>query len=156
MRRAFSVAVYARHAARVLVIEHRRLNTWLPIGGEIESGEPPPEAARREPLEEPGREGTFRPLADPLDGVPAGLIREDLVTIVNKKARALDLPVYAVFCQAQLHLTEIFAPASVARVYVNFPDPWFKRRHHVRRMVDAVLAAQIARVVRPGSELFVQ
>ena len=74
MRRAFSVAVYARKGERVLVIEHRRLKTWLPIGGELEVGETPLEAARRELREETGLEGSFRPLADALDGVPVGLI----------------------------------------------------------------------------------
>ena len=73
-RRAFSVAVYARRGERVLVIEHKRLQTWLPIGGELEAGETPLEAARRELREETGLEGAFRPLADALDGVPAGLI----------------------------------------------------------------------------------
>jgi 8-oxo-dGTP diphosphatase len=73
-RRAFSVAIYARQGERVLVIEHRRLQTWLPIGGEIELGETPLEAARRELREETGMAGEFRPLAGALDGVPPGLI----------------------------------------------------------------------------------
>jgi 8-oxo-dGTP diphosphatase len=73
-RRAFSVAVYARRGARVLVIEHRRLRTWLPIGGELEPGETPLEAARRELQEETGLVGSFRSLAGALDGVPPGLL----------------------------------------------------------------------------------
>src|SRR5205807_3750188 len=73
-RRAFSVAVYARRGDRVLVIEHRRLATWLPIGGELEPGETPLEAARRELREETGLEGAFATLADALDGVPPGLL----------------------------------------------------------------------------------
>jgi 8-oxo-dGTP pyrophosphatase MutT (NUDIX family) len=73
-RRAFSVAVYARRGDRVLVIEHRRLRTWLPIGGELEPGETPLEAAQRELREETGLAGRFRPLAGALDGVPPGLL----------------------------------------------------------------------------------
>lgn len=73
-RRAFSVAVYARRGDRVLVIEHRRLKTWLPIGGEIEPGETPLEAAVRELREETGMAGRFHPLEGALDGVPRGLI----------------------------------------------------------------------------------
>ncbi len=73
-RRAFSVAVYARRGDRVLVIEHRRLATWLPIGGELEPGETPLEAARRELREETGLEGRFHPLVGALDGVPPGLL----------------------------------------------------------------------------------
>ena len=83
-------------------------------------------------------------------------IREDLVKQVNRRARTLAVPVHAVFCQAQLHMTEIFPAGSVERVYVNFPDPWFKRRHHDRRMVDEALAAGIASVARSGAEIFVQ
>jgi len=73
-RRAFSVAIYARRGDRVLVIEHRRLKTWLPIGGELEPGETPAEAAVRELREETGLAGRWAPLAGALDGVPAGLI----------------------------------------------------------------------------------
>jgi tRNA (guanine-N7-)-methyltransferase len=83
-------------------------------------------------------------------------IREDLVKLVNKRARSLGVPVHAVFCQAQLHMTEIMPAGSVDRVYVNFPDPWFKRRHHGRRMVDAALASGIATVARSGADVFVQ
>jgi tRNA (guanine-N7-)-methyltransferase len=83
-------------------------------------------------------------------------IREELVKQVNKRARALAVPVHAVFCQAQLHMTELFPSGSVERVYVNFPDPWFKRRHHGRRMVDEALAEGIATVARSGAEVFVQ
>lgn len=72
-RRTFSVAIFARHASRILLIRHRRLGTWLPVGGELEPGETPLEAARRELLEETGLHGHFVEL-DRVDGCPAGLI----------------------------------------------------------------------------------
>jgi tRNA (guanine-N7-)-methyltransferase len=83
-------------------------------------------------------------------------IREDLVLLVNRRARRLGAPVHAVFCQAQMHVPEIFPAGAVERVYVNFPDPWFKRKHHDRRMVDPALAEGIAYMARSGAELFVQ
>lgn len=73
VRRAFSVAVFARNAGRVLLVHHKRLGTWLPVGGEIEPGETPLEAASRELLEETGLVGLFSGSYG-VDGTPAGLI----------------------------------------------------------------------------------
>jgi tRNA (guanine-N7-)-methyltransferase len=43
--------------------------------------------------------------------------------------------------------------ASIGRVFVLFPDPWPKRRHVKRRLVNPEFLAQLARVMRPGAEL---
>jgi len=39
------------------------------------------------------------------------------------------------------------------RVFILFPDPWPKKRHVKRRLVNRALADQLARVMRPGAEL---
>jgi 8-oxo-dGTP diphosphatase len=55
-RRAFSSSVFCVHNDHVLLIRHKLLGLWLPLGGEIEAGETPQEAARREACEEAGYE----------------------------------------------------------------------------------------------------
>ncbi len=47
-------------------------------------------------------------------------------------------------------------PASVARVFMCFPDPWWKKRHLKRSLVGDALLDAIARVLVPGGEFFVQ
>ncbi len=72
-RRAFSVAIFCRHGGEILLVRHKRLGTWLPVGGEIEPGETPLEAARRELREETGLQGQF-PAGLGVEGSPPGLI----------------------------------------------------------------------------------
>lgn len=43
--------------------------------------------------------------------------------------------------------------ASLARVYLFYPDPWPKRRHRKRRFVSQENLDRLARVMRPGAEL---
>ncbi len=50
-------------------------------------------------------------------------------------------------------LIDRLAPASIARVFVLFPDPWPKTRHHKRRFVSAPVLARLAAVMRDGAEL---
>ena len=42
---------------------------------------------------------------------------------------------------------------SLARVFILFPDPWPKARHHKRRLVQPDTVAELARVLRPGGRL---
>ena len=43
--------------------------------------------------------------------------------------------------------------ASLDRVFILFPDPWPKKRHVKRRLVNRGLFDHLARVMRPGGEL---
>ncbi len=45
---------------------------------------------------------------------------------------------------------------SVARIFVNFPDPWWKARHEKRLVLGEGLAAHAARLLADGGEIFVQ
>ena len=46
--------------------------------------------------------------------------------------------------------------ASLTRVYIHFPDPWWKKRHEKRLVVSATLLPDVVRALVPGGELFVQ
>jgi tRNA (guanine-N7-)-methyltransferase len=43
--------------------------------------------------------------------------------------------------------------ASVTRVFILFPDPWPKARHHKRRLIQPDTLADLARVLAPGGTL---
>lgn len=44
-------------------------------------------------------------------------------------------------------------PASLDRVFMLFPDPWPKARHHKRRLIQPGFLDELARVMAPGAEL---
>jgi len=50
-------------------------------------------------------------------------------------------------------LLEAFAPASIDRVFILFPDPWPKRRQQKRRLVQPDFMAELARILVPGGRL---
>jgi tRNA (guanine-N7-)-methyltransferase len=43
--------------------------------------------------------------------------------------------------------------SSIGRVFILFPDPWPKTRHHKRRFVQTDLLTALARIMKPGAEL---
>jgi len=52
----FTVAIFVVHDGKVLLIHHRKLDKWLPLGGHVELDEDPEQAALREAKEESGLE----------------------------------------------------------------------------------------------------
>ncbi len=50
----FTVSVFIVHDGKVLLVNHKKLGKWLPVGGHIEIGEDPEQAAHREVAEECG------------------------------------------------------------------------------------------------------
>lgn len=53
-------------------------------------------------------------------------------------------------------LDRLFQPGSVSRFFINFPDPWFKRRTRNRRWITDEAVAHLVRALRPGGEIFFQ
>jgi tRNA (guanine-N7-)-methyltransferase len=83
-------------------------------------------------------------------------IRRELVAQANRHGRQAGLAqVQSVFANISVDLPRLFAPASVARFFVNFPDPWWKQRQRKRRVVNEELVAQLLLLLAPGGEIHV-
>jgi tRNA (guanine-N7-)-methyltransferase len=55
--------------------------------------------------------------------------------------------------RAEQAVREALPDASVACFWINFPDPWPKKRHARRRLIQPELAALLARKLVPGGAL---
>ena len=50
-------------------------------------------------------------------------------------------------------LLAVLPDGVLARIFILFPDPWPKARHHKRRLIQAETVAELARVLQPGGRL---
>jgi tRNA (guanine-N7-)-methyltransferase len=64
-----------------------------------------------------------------------------------------DLANIRVFPDDARLLLDCLAPASIGRMFILFPDPWPKQRHHKRRLVAPATLDRLAGVMQPGAEL---
>lgn len=87
-------------------------------------------------------------------------IREPLVDEANRLAKDAGLDnLHYVFCNAMLWLNRLLddMPHGVLRaVTIQFPDPWFKKKHAKRRMVNTELVDTVSRHLPHGGRVFIQ
>ena len=94
---------------------------------------------------------------DPAGSYVGVEIREAFVDDVNMRAAEEGLPnLRALFAHINIDLPRLFAGHRIGRFFINFPDPWFKRAHHNRRIVNPELAEQLVTLLVPGGEVFFQ
>lgn len=62
----------------------------------------------------------------------------------------LELNNIRVLCHDAMEIiTQGIAPASLTGVYLFFPDPWHKKKHHKRRIVRPAFIKDLARILKP-------
>jgi tRNA (guanine-N7-)-methyltransferase len=108
----------------------------------------------------PGR-GWFlveRAEAEPRAALVGLEIRRKWAAIVDGRLAARGLGGRArVFAEdARIALPRMSPDRSVRRFFVHFPDPWWKKRHAKRLLVQGNFLDDIARLLEPAGELFVQ
>lgn len=83
-------------------------------------------------------------------------IRREMVATADRLCREAGIQnVRNVFANMSVDLARLFAPRSVRRFHVNFPDPWWKSRQHKRRVVGQGLVDDLAEALEPGGEIHV-
>ncbi|QDT99826.1 tRNA (guanosine(46)-N7)-methyltransferase TrmB [Gimesia aquarii] len=54
---------------------------------------------------------------------------------------------------ARMAFDNFIPKSSISEVHVYFPDPWWKKRHHKRRIFTDVFVRQVTTVLKQGGEL---
>lgn len=87
-------------------------------------------------------------------------IREPLVSLCEKKRRKLELTnLKFLFCNVNVSLDEWLSDldfGQLKRVSIQFPDPWFKRKHFKRRLLNTNILNSIAKAMSKDGEIFIQ
>jgi tRNA (guanine-N7-)-methyltransferase len=108
----------------------------------------------------PGRGGFLfeRATAAPVVALVGLEVRLKWAAVVDGRlaARGLSSRVRVFAEDAKDALARLTPDQVFANVFVHFPDPWWKKRHAKRIVVDDGVVAQIARLLAPEGELFIQ
>ncbi|MGD9562704.1 MAG: tRNA (guanosine(46)-N7)-methyltransferase TrmB [Pyrinomonadaceae bacterium] len=87
-------------------------------------------------------------------------IREPLVNEANRLAAEAGLDnLHYSFCNAMLWLDRLLEgvpEGTLQMVTIQFPDPWFKKKHAKRRMVNEEMVDTIASHLAPQGQVFIQ
>lgn len=87
-------------------------------------------------------------------------IRELLVQEANRIKSSHNLTnLYYLFANINVSLRDILSslpPNSLQMVMIQFPDPWFKKKHHKRRIVKPEVVNIIAEFLRDDGQVFLQ
>ncbi len=87
-------------------------------------------------------------------------IREPLVIEANEQRERLQLSnLHFLFCNININIDSLLQslpPQILNCVSIQFPDPWFKRSHLKRRVVQPNLVQAIARYLKTNGQVFLQ
>ena len=78
--------------------------------------------------------------------------REAMV-VAMEKARAMGLQNVFYIDMDVANIEEIFAPGEIDRLFINFPDPWPRKKNAKRRLTHRGFLDKYCRVIREGGEI---
>ena len=83
------------------------------------------------------------------------IVRKYQLYTANRLAKRNLSNVRVACADAREYLRNHIAPESVQAVHVYFPDPWWKKRHHKRRVFSAEFARGVERILEAGGLLHI-
>ena len=78
-----------------------------------------------------------------------------VLKVARRLARTQLTNVRLVQAEGRQAVRELLEPASVEAFWINFPDPWPKKRHHKRRLIQPGFVREAAGRLVPGGHLHV-
>ncbi len=76
-----------------------------------------------------------------------------LIRAVTKREAIGECPNLIFLRYGAEHLQQVFAPEEVARIYLNFSDPWPKERHARRRLTSTDFLARYRAFLQKGGHI---
>lgn len=83
-------------------------------------------------------------------------IRREPVNWINSVIKGENLGNAAAVRYSLANGMDFVESGSVSKIFYFFPDPWYKKRHHKRRLFSSEFLNECLRVLKPGGKLFVQ
>ena len=81
------------------------------------------------------------------------IVRKYQLFTANRIAKRSLTNVRLACADAKLFLRDGVASGSLAALHVYFPDPWWKKRHHKRRVFTGEFVSECVRVLQPDGHL---
>ncbi len=98
-----------------------------------------------------------RARSNPNTGFVGLEIRRKWVHLVLERARNRAIPnIQPWLGDAKQALSRVLDQGIFSNVFINFPDPWWKKRHLKRMVIVPELIAEVVRLLTPDGGLFVQ
>lgn len=83
--------------------------------------------------------------------------RKPLVTKVDNDIKELGLNnAYILQANANIAINQLFKDSMLDEVFIFFPDPWVKKKHIKRRVVNEKLVIDTTRALKTGGKVFIQ
>lgn len=83
-------------------------------------------------------------------------VRTKVVEAVKERIQKTPLTnVHLIHGNGEIVIEDVLEDSSISRLFIFHPDPWFKKRHHNRRILSTRFLDAIHRKLQPGCRLYI-